>query len=101
MVRIRAIAPALVGFLVGSVFSGSFALAGTFGNPNPPGCQGEVSAEIAMGKTFHGAKCNSPLCACSAFQCTRVICVGLKGGKCVKVQKFTTYQQAVCPTKPQ
>ena len=101
MVSIRAIAPTLVVFLVATLVTGSFALAATFGNQLPPGCQSEVSTEVTKGNAFHGVKCNSSLCLCSAFQCTHTVCVALHGGRCVKVKKITAYQQATCSTAPQ
>jgi hypothetical protein len=76
------------GILIGSATFGSLALAeDTFAPQLPPGCSKEVSAQLTQGKTFHGAKCNSPTCLCSAFLCTN------------KLHR-TIYEQAKCQAAP-
>jgi hypothetical protein len=76
------------GTLLGCATFASVALAQGFANQLPAGCSKEVSAQITKGKSFHGAKCNSPTtCVCSAFLCT-------KKGK-------TVYEQVTCQPAPQ
>ncbi len=76
----------LGGILIGCTAFGSLALAETFAPQLPAGCSKEVSAQLTKGKSFHGAKCDSPTCLCSAFMCK-------KSGK-------TYYAQAKCQEAP-
>jgi hypothetical protein len=75
-----------VGTVIGCTAFASLALA-QFPNQLPAGCQKEISTQLTNGKSYHGAKCTSPTCLCSAFQCKG------KGGK-------TTYEQAKCQAAP-